>query len=148
MGGCQGGDMQVEEEQNVVFGIVYESNHENETDETNEATHSHELFLVTWNGRMLHTHGFSGITSLDVGHRHSYVGITLPAPSGVPHTHEYSTITTLNDGHRHRINGRTGPAISLAGGGHYHYFTGVTTIDGRTPHRHSYSGRTGNERVE
>jgi hypothetical protein len=133
------------EEGQMVFGILYEPNVANGE---NEGSHSHEIFLVTWDGRMLHTHGFSGVTSLDVGHRHSYVGTTRPAPSGVPHTHEYSTITTLNDGHRHRIAGRTGPAIPLTGGGHFHYFTGITTIDGSTPHSHSYSGRTGNERPE
>jgi hypothetical protein len=26
----------------------------------------------------------------------------------------------------------------------YHYFEGVTTVNRRTPHRHAYSGRTGN----
>ncbi|CAM3809426.1 YmaF family protein [Alicyclobacillus pomorum] len=128
------------EEEQKVFGIVYES-----PDAEENGTHAHELYLMTWDGRQLHTHGFSGVTSLDVGHRHSYAGVSMPAPSGVPHTHAYSTITSLNDGHTHRISGRTGPAIPLPGGGHYHFFEGVTTVDGRIPHSHSYSGRTGNE---
>lgn len=128
-----------EENEQRVYRVVVES------DESGTDTHSHEIFLVTWDGRVLHTHGFSGITSFDVGHRHGYSGITAPAPSGVPHTHAYSTETTFNDGHRHFISGRTGPAISLPGGGHYHFFEGVTTVNGRTPHSHAYSGRTGNE---
>lgn len=127
------------EDEQKVFGVVYEAN------ESDNETHSHEIFLITLDGRMLHTHGFSGVTSFNVGHRHNYAGVTQRAPSGVPHTHAYSTVTSLNDGHVHRITGRTGPEIPLPGGGHYHFFQGVTTIDGRTPHSHTYSGRTGNE---
>nr|WP_083517019.1 YmaF family protein [Alicyclobacillus shizuokensis] len=119
------------------MGVVYEH------DETGGAMHSHEMFLVTWDGRILHTHGFCGVTSFDVGHRHGYAGVTAPAPSGVPHTHMYSTVTTFNDGHVHSIKGRTGPAIPLPGGGHYHLFEGVTTVNGRIPHHHSYCGKTG-----
>jgi hypothetical protein len=122
-----------------VYGIVYEP------DESESGSHSHEIFLVTWDGRILHTHGFSGATSHDVGHHHYYAGITQPAPSGVQHSHAYSTVTSFDDGHVHYISGRTGPAIPVPGGGHYHVFEGVTTVNGRTPHRHSYSGRTGNE---
>ncbi|GMA59941.1 YmaF family protein [Alicyclobacillus fastidiosus] len=128
------------DDEQKVYGLVYEPDH-SESD-----THSHEIYLITWDGRPLHTHGFCGITTLNVGHRHAYSGFTQPAPSGVPHTHLYSTITTLNDGHRHRISGRTGPAIPLPSGGHIHYFSGITTVDGRTPHTHTYSGTTGNER--
>lgn len=122
-----------------VIGFVYDP------EPVNGETHSHEIFLMTWDGRQLHTHSFSGVTSYDVGHRHSYVGVTAPAPSGVPHTHAYSTVTSFNDGHEHFIRGRTGPAIPLSTGGHIHYFEGTTTINGRTPHSHSYSGKTGNE---
>jgi len=128
----------VEPEQRV-YGIVYE------VDDSDSSPHGHEIFLVTWDGRMLHTHGYSGVTSLDVGHRHYYIGITQPAPTGVPHSHVYSTVTSFNNGHEHNINGRTGPAIPVPGGGHYHFFEGVTTVNGRTPHRHTYSGRAGNE---
>ncbi|WAH36726.1 YmaF family protein [Alicyclobacillus dauci] len=131
-----------------VYGLVVEQGGSRETESESESQgndHTHEIFLITWDGRLLHTHGFSGITSVDVGHRHAYSALTRPAPSGVPHTHAYETVTTLNDGHRHRISGRTGPAIPLPGGGHIHYFRGVTTVDGRVPHRHTYSGRTGKE---
>ncbi len=132
-----GGEPGVNTEEQRVYGIVYES------DDPDADTHSHEIFLVTWDGRVLHSHGFRGVTSFDVGHRHGYAGVTEPAPSGVPHTHAYSTVTTLNDGHVHYITGRTGPAIPVPGGGHYHFFEGVTTVNGRTPHSHRYSGRTG-----
>lgn len=128
----------VENEQKV-YGIVYDPK------ATSDDTHAHEIFIVTWDGKILHTHGFEGLTSFNVGHRHFYAGITQPEPSGVPHTHLYSTVTSFNDGHTHRLSGRTGPANPLPGGGHYHFFEGVTTIDGRTPHTHAYSGSTGNE---
>jgi hypothetical protein len=55
------------------------------------------------------------------------------------------TETTFNDGHTHFIRGTTGEAIPIPGGGHYHYFEGVTTVNGRHPHAHEYQGRTGNE---
>ncbi|MDB5084076.1 MAG: hypothetical protein JWN30_962 [Bacilli bacterium] len=122
-----------------VSGVVYDSG------EYQSDSHAHEIFLITWDGRQLHTHGFAGITSFDVGHRHHYAGMTSPAPSRVQHTHHYSTVTTLNDGHTHFISGVTGPAIPVPSGGHIHLFEGVSTINGRTPHRHSYSGRTSGE---
>jgi len=133
-----------------VYGIVYEPSEPDFNEEPNELSHTnlhaHEILLMTWDGRVLHTHGFSGVTSLDIGHRHSYSGMTNPSPSGVPHTHTYATSTTLNDGHVHDISGTTGPAIPAPGGGHYHYFEGVTSTNGRKLHSHSYSGRTGNSK--
>lgn len=120
-----------------IFGLVY---HSNELDSNQE--HSHEIYLVTWDGSTLHVHNFSGITSFDIGHRHHYSGRTEPALSGVPHIHAYFTATSFDDGHTHTIHGRTGPAIKLPGGEHYHYFEGITTANGRIPHRHNYSGRT------
>jgi hypothetical protein len=106
--------------------------------------HSHSLYITTWDGRPVstHVHEFKGVTSYDVGHNHRYAGTTEQAPSGVPHTHRYFTFTSFDDGHRHEIRGVTGPAIPLPGGGHYHEFSGVTTVGGATPHRHSYKGRT------
>jgi hypothetical protein len=120
-----------------VVGIVY---HSGESDKASE--HSHEMYLVTWDGRVLHIHNMSGTTSYDAGHFHRYIGSTEPAPSGVPHTHGYYTVTTFNDGHDHVIRGRTGPAIELPGGGHFHFFEGTTSVNGRTPHFHHYAGRT------
>lgn len=119
-----------------VCGIVY---HLGETDSD---SHSHEFFLVTWDGRPVHIHSFSGVTSFDAGHRHRYAGMTEPAPSGAPHTHLYSTVTSFEDGHTHVIRGRTGGAIPVPGGGHYHVFEGMTTVNGLIPHTHTYSGRT------
>lgn len=107
--------------------------------------HSHSLYITSWDGRPVHVHSFSGVTSFDVGHRHRYAGTTEPAPSGVPHVHEYHTVTSFDDGHHHIIRGVTGPAVPLAGGGHIHYFEGSTTVNGSIPHTHMYSGRTGNE---
>lgn len=118
-----------------VSGFMYNSDDSN-------PMHSHQLYITSWDGRPVHTHEFKGTTSFDEGHSHRYAGITEPAPSGVQHNHRYFTFTTFDDSHRHQIRGITGPAISLPNGGHYHEFNGVTTVDGTTPHRHMYSGRT------
>ncbi|MFK2825205.1 YmaF family protein [Bacillus sp. B190/17] len=104
--------------------------------------HSHRLYITSWDGRPVHVHEFRGVTSYDAGHSHRYAGTTEPAPRGVQHMHRYFTFTSMDDGHYHRIAGTTGPAIPLPGGGHYHEFNGVTTVDGFNPHRHRYSGRT------
>nr|WP_083978784.1 hypothetical protein [Bacillus alveayuensis] len=53
----------------------------------------HNLYITTWDGRSVHVHKFSGV----VGHSHKYVGVTEPAPSGVPHTHRYFTFTSFNE---------------------------------------------------
>ena len=104
--------------------------------------HSHTLYISSWDGRPVHTHAFSGCTSCDDGHSHYYAGMTEPAPTGVPHVHKYYTVTDISDRHTHRIKGTTGPAIPLPNGGHYHYFEGYTTVDGRHPHSHIYRGKT------
>lgn len=107
--------------------------------------HSHQLYITSWNGRPVHVHAFSGITSVNDGHSHEYSSWTAPAPTGVPHVHGYNALTSLNHGHTHLIRGTTGPAIPLPGGGHYHLFEGFTTVDGSHPHSHAYKGQTGNE---
>ena len=104
--------------------------------------HSHNLYIRTWDGRPVHTHEFRGVTSFDDGHNHHYAGTTEAAPSGVQHTHRYFTFTSVDDQHNHVINGVTGLAIFLPDGGHYHEFSGVTTVDGEDPHRHRYEGNT------
>ncbi|KRF13652.1 YmaF family protein [Paenibacillus sp. Soil787] len=122
-----------------VTGFVFHSN-------DSSSDHSHGLYITSWDGRpYLHRHMFSGITSLNDGHVHEYIGITEPAPTGVPHVHRYHTVTSLNDGHTHIIEGATGPAIDLPTGGHVHYFEGFTTVNGMHPHTHHYKGTTGNE---
>jgi len=121
-----------------IKGFIFDSDDPN-------GQHSHKLYITSWDGRPVHVHSFAGVTSFDVGHSHEYAGVTAPAPSGVPHVHEYQAETTFNDGHTHFIRGTTGEAIPIPGGGHYHYFEGVTTVNGRHPHAHGYQGRTGNE---
>nr|WP_026105071.1 YmaF family protein [Halalkalibacterium ligniniphilum] len=118
-----------------VTGLLYDAYDE-------ASYHSHNLYITTWDGQPVHSHHIKGITSFDVGHEHRYSGTTERAPSGISHTHRYFTYTTINSGHKHVIKGVTGPDIPLPGGGHYHEFSGVTTVDGATPHRHQYSGRT------
>lgn len=118
-----------------VTGFMYHSDGDN-------PFHSHNLYITTWDSKPVHIHHFRGDTSFDVGHKHRYAGTTEPAPSGVQHSHRYFTFTTFDAGHKHVIKGVTGPAVPLLGGGHYHEFSGITTVDGVTPHRHKYSGRT------
>ncbi|WP_375526468.1 YmaF family protein [Paenibacillus terreus] len=103
--------------------------------------------ITSWDGRPvnMHVHPMAGKTSFDVGHYHQYAGTTEPAPTGIPHVHHYNIETTFNDQHVHLLKGTTGPAVPLPSGGHYHYFEGYTTVNGRIPHTHSYQGRTGNE---
>ncbi|MFK9092574.1 YmaF family protein [Bacillus salipaludis] len=123
-----------------ITGFIYESN-----DDSLNGDHSHVLYVTSLDGRRVHIHGFGGFTSFDAGHRHDYLGRTEPAPSGIPHVHRYFTITSFFDGHEHQIEGTTGPAIDIPSGGHYHEFKGTTTINGFHPHKHMYSGKTGNE---
>lgn len=118
-----------------ISGFVYHSAGEN-------TEHSHKLYITSWGGRPVHVHNFRGATSYDDGHFHEYAGTTEPAPSGVQHTHGYFAETAFNDGHTHIIRGVTGPMISVPGGGHIHYFHGVTTVNGRHPHTHAYEGQT------
>ncbi|KIL45262.1 YmaF family protein [Jeotgalibacillus soli] len=121
----------------LVTGFMIHSN-----DSNIDAEHSHHLYLTTWDGKPIHKHYFSGVTSFNVGHDHKYAGTTEAAPSGVPHTHKFFTHTSFDDGHKHEIQGITGPAIPLPDGGHYHNFQGVTTINGAHPHSHRFSGNT------
>lgn len=108
-------------------------------------SHSHKLYITSWDGRPVHVHPFAGTTSFDVGHDHRYAGYTEPAPSGIQHVHGYHVNTSFDDGHSHVITGTTGPAIELPGGGHIHHFEGFTTVNGKTPHTHKYHGTTGSE---
>ena len=110
-----------------------------------DSEHTHKLYITSWNGRPVHAHPFEGVTSIDDGHQHHYAGVTEPAATGVPHVHAYHAVTSFNDGHTHLIRGTTGPDIPIPSGGHYHYFQGYTTINGRHPHAHAYRGNTGNE---
>lgn len=114
-----------------------------------DSEHSHELYITSWDGRPVytHVHAFAGNTSFDVGHYHHYAGVTEPAPSRIEHVHNYYAETSFNDGHSHTIRGTTGPAIPLPEGGHFYRFEGYTTVNGMTPHSHSYCGNTGNEKV-
>ncbi|WEK52942.1 MAG: YmaF family protein [Candidatus Cohnella colombiensis] len=121
-----------------ITGIIVHS-------EDDDSNHSHKLYITSWDGRPVHVHPFSGVTSYDVGHQHHYAGMTKPAPSGVQHVHNYYAVTSFNDGHTHIISGTTGPLIPLPNGGHYHHFEGHTTVNGSIPHTHMYQGSTGNE---
>lgn len=117
------------------------------SDDDDDSLHSHMLYITSWNGnpRQVHIHALSGMTTINDGHAHQYVGWTAAAPTGMPHVHSYNTVTYVNQGHTHLIQGTTGPAVALPNGGHFHLFQGFTTINGSAPHSHGYSGRTGDE---
>ncbi|WP_227935429.1 YmaF family protein [Alkalihalobacillus deserti] len=118
-----------------VTGFMYHSS-------SDDPLHSHNMYITTWDGKPVHIHHFRGETSFDVGHNHHYAGKTEPAPSGVQHTHNYFTFTSFDAGHKHVIRGVTGPAIHIPDRGHYHEFSGVTSVDGDISHTHRYSGKT------
>lgn len=87
-----------------------------------------------------HIHGYQGVTSFNVGHKHYLSGETGPAPDVAEHVHEYKGTTTFDDGHVHHFAGITGPPIPLPEGEHYHVIEGETTVNGSTPHAHYYHG--------
>lgn len=110
-------------------------------------SHNHRYELVFYDGchpshkhPYPHRHHYEGITSFDVGHQHRLFGATAPAPNVEEHVHAYEGTTTFNDGHVHHFKGVTSEPIPLPGGGHYHTIEGETTVNGRIPHEHSYSG--------
>ena len=91
----------------------------------------------------VHYHPFSGETSVNVQHSHTYKGITGPnIPKGLGHVHEMAAATSFDYGHKHDLKTVTGPAIPVRGGGHVHRYSGKTTVNGRPPHDHKYSGAT------
>lgn len=67
-----------------VTGLMYDSDE--------NPSHSHILYITSWNGRPVHTHQFKGVTSFDEEHKHSIRGVTGPAVavSGGGHFHEFS----------------------------------------------------------
>jgi hypothetical protein len=58
-----------------------------------DTLHSHKLYITSWNGRPVHVHAFSGVTSIDDGHSHQYASWTAPAP--LPVCLMYTDITPL-----------------------------------------------------
>jgi hypothetical protein len=106
-----------------------------------DSENTYDVYLITWTGQ--HIHQFSGTTFFDTGHKHTYSGNTQQAQSGVPHIHRSYTITSIGNGHSHVIYGVTGPAITYTGGGHYHWFGGITKVDGRTTQTQFFSGKKG-----
>lgn len=105
-----------------------------------------------------HAHGFTAITSENMGHAHFLALYTYPANgSGTDgHAHRYQGTTKLNGGHFHRFLGMTGPAIPMPDGTHVHeinaevdeepfiflggYYETVLEIP---RHTHQFTGRTG-----
>ncbi|WP_339293444.1 YmaF family protein [Paenibacillus sp. FSL W8-0187] len=62
-------------------------------------------------------HRMSGNTSINVGHRHRYSGITGAAINGQGprHFHRFRQMTQFADGHRHLLSGRTSVPIRVSG---------------------------------
>jgi hypothetical protein len=110
-----------------------------------DSSHSHQLYITSWDGKPVHVHPFSGSTTFNNGHDHYFAGTTEPAATGVEHVHGYHVVTSINDGHTHLIRGATGTSIEIETGGHFHRFEGFTTVNGRNPHSHMYEGATENE---
>jgi hypothetical protein len=87
----------------------------------------------------LHTHNFTGITTLNDGHTHRYSGITGSAPNVPGHTHAMMGTTTVNDRHSHNYNLQTSQSMQ-AMRGHTHSYQAFTSFADR--HNHFMSGNT------
>lgn len=87
----------------------------------------------------IHTHNFSGTTTLSDGHTHRYIGITSPSPNDPCHVHFISGETTYNDAHSHNYRLETSLRIQIAGG-HIHNYEGPTSV--AVDHNHDMSGIT------
>jgi hypothetical protein len=58
-----------------------------------------------------HVHYFNGVTTLNDGHTHKYVGITGPAvPIQGGHVHLISGVTSFDDHHIHYYGNYTEPS--------------------------------------
>lgn len=87
----------------------------------------------------LHNHLFNGRTSVNDEHRHRFMGSTSVNRDTPRHTHMMVGNTEYRQGHRHSFRIRTGPPIPF-GGGHVHYFYGITTInDGHVHYMFGYT---------
>lgn len=87
----------------------------------------------------LHTHNFTGITTLNDGHTHRYSGITGSAPNVPGHTHAMMGTTTVNDRHSHNYNLQTSQSMQ-AMRGHTHSYQAFPSFADR--HNHFMSGNT------
>ncbi|MBF7083234.1 hypothetical protein IT084_09635 [Desulfallas sp. Bu1-1] len=93
--------------------------------------------------RTSHVHVYRNITSVNVRHLHRMGGVTGPTiGSGPGHVHRMAGTTTFYDGHTHKYATVTGPAIPVFPGVHVHRYQGVTTVNGKVPHTHRFSGIT------
>ncbi|HOJ47472.1 MAG TPA: YmaF family protein [Bacillota bacterium] len=87
----------------------------------------------------MHTHNYSGVTTLSDGHTHQYIGITGAAPNVPGHVHTITGTTTMNDAHSHEYRFETSQSVQLAGG-HSHNYDAPTSIT--NGHNHDMSGIT------
>lgn len=90
----------------------------------------------------MHTHSFSGVTTLNNGHTHRYSGVTTPALNVPGHVHYIIGTTVAHDGHKHsfKLQTGTGKSMKVAGGGHTHSFAdGTQSAD---EHVHNMNGFT------
>lgn len=83
-----------------------------------------------------HVHGYSGMTNLNYGHKHRYMGVTGPVyyKGSRYHCHEIMGMTTCDDGHYHAYRGRTGPAMEAEGGRHVHHYRFETNFADKHTH--------------
>jgi hypothetical protein len=87
----------------------------------------------------MHTHNFSGVTTLNDGHLHHYSGVTGTAPNVPGHVHAMNRTTTVNDGHTHNYRLQTRQKRAIAGGHSHDYEASTSFTDG---HNHNLGGTT------
>lgn len=95
-----------------------------------------------------HEHLFIGTTKDEIGHSHSFSGVTgpeihLPDCSELGHIHLlHVTHCSFLNLHIHNIKGITGPAVWISEKEHYHILTGSTAPSAADWHSHTFSGTT------
>lgn len=95
-----------------------------------------------------HDHLFIGATQDDIGHCHSFSGVTgpeihLPDCSKLGHIHQiHVTHCSFLNLHIHNIRGITGPPVWISENEHYHILAGSTAPCAIDWHNHTFSGIT------
>lgn len=94
--------------------------------------------------RREHVHVYSGSTSTDMGHHHTFRDLTGTAQfTNGSHVHNYATETSVAENHSHSMTGTSGTQLR-APLGHVHRLQGLTSY--AHGHAHSYDVYTGRPR--
>lgn len=88
----------------------------------------------------IHVHQYEGATTCNLGHTHTFAGVSGPAiqrPDG-RHVHIVQGRTSFENNHYHEYSVYSGPDVDLPGGFHVHPVTFQTTVV--LNHSHMFTG--------